>query len=1332
MHRRKWGESGVSEVIGTILILGMTVVLFSSIILWVTNFPTPQASLRTEMDGTMTGIFKPDGSWNGVNITVQHRGGEALLDWSTQIYLTVERGSSVYNDLLHTKGTETGITYGLIDGSDANWDVGERWTYTNYTILATDRVTLTVVDASRSLLAWSEILTLAAGSHPPVFLEKWTDRNPQTPTLETPQTGKTFAIFAKVTDPDGDLKKDSVYVYLAFLYGTPELRAPQKMFDDGTNGDATAGDGIYTAAYPFFKPSSLSWDGGVILFNATDLKGHRGESRMVLSVEEGPPVTKKTPGGIGSGRPPNLNYNGLQGFGIFNGTSWDEDGFNATETRTFKESEEVVVIVGSAILTDTFGRNKFTLYDPFSSLPLTPVVYGNNKQVTPTSIPSSTEAFQFLMFDNGYNVWIYRFELNNASSVGINFAKTPTRPPQYFFGSYPLEIDMIDFGGNRFYTSDTITITANDGTVRNYPALLTYNDAAYTHRTNAFNSTDVVYVAITMKTVEAGTNVIMGNVVIQDYLGGLPVFRAPKNGHDANPPICPPNAGTCLNSPAPLAVNPNSGTVTYRFSLNLTLANQDPWVDGTQHYALRVMSIRDTDEEYSLVLSAQLVISAPLYRMDIIAGVGDTADNSWGTHDASYYWLNVNGVDKWQKQRLDNSFTKTIDYTKAISYLDYNGDGKLDAVASVTGGSPAAAHIYLYRQDSDQFGNIVWTRTEIENTGNVLVNDIRTGSLDKDTAPEIVVGGSNGQVWYYKNDGSWTKVVIDTSRTAAVEAVDLGDFNGDGWKDIVVGRDGGTLTYYPNLDGNGKFTTSQQTDQWTAEYEQTVTGTHTGTYQDTIAQDGVYETLKEASVTLPQVSGSTLNADFNNPNTDGGNADNWTFSGWTGYNPASATGHKHTTGGNPTHDYSIHMACVKSGQVGGFIDQTFTVTVPSVTATFNLDYKVLSWGATASSMTIYSFLETASGSPTPGTNQVWSVTLGTGTGTNWGTTPMANVDVSARVATPGTYHLKIGAITTDSNSNCGTETVLLLDNAKVFWNRPSGPSSQLIHYYRIQQLPNRPGSTYTLYVRANRPTNSDGDNFVFGYSTTGQFGAYTNTTIIVNSATDTTYSFQLPSLPGSVVWIRVLDTDLTVNHANLDTVAIDRMYIEVYTPGGVTGSDLTVSGGSNIVALDAGDYNGDGKDDVILGTAAGNLWRATGSPGGLYFNPNGYWVTGLGTIGGIKIGNFTTAYAGLEVAVATGTQVRVYRTDTNPGTLISTTTAVPNGKQITTLAAGDVDGNGNDDVVVGTDGGSTPANLVYYRNTPAGWVAYLIDNVIMNRIYDIDLGDISKAQYLGR
>ena len=49
-----WDNRGVSEVIGTILMLTITVVLFSSITMWVSRMPEPQGRIYLEVDGSIT------------------------------------------------------------------------------------------------------------------------------------------------------------------------------------------------------------------------------------------------------------------------------------------------------------------------------------------------------------------------------------------------------------------------------------------------------------------------------------------------------------------------------------------------------------------------------------------------------------------------------------------------------------------------------------------------------------------------------------------------------------------------------------------------------------------------------------------------------------------------------------------------------------------------------------------------------------------------------------------------------------------------------------------------------------------------------------------------------------------------------------------------------------------------------------------------------------------------------------------------------------------------------------------------------------------------------
>src|SRR2546430_17645414 len=85
-------EAGVSEVIGTILILAMTVVLFSSIIIWVSSIPVPTAQTRLDMESSMNPVYNTGGGEVGVNITSPHLGGARPQPLPNRNYVQSLRG----------------------------------------------------------------------------------------------------------------------------------------------------------------------------------------------------------------------------------------------------------------------------------------------------------------------------------------------------------------------------------------------------------------------------------------------------------------------------------------------------------------------------------------------------------------------------------------------------------------------------------------------------------------------------------------------------------------------------------------------------------------------------------------------------------------------------------------------------------------------------------------------------------------------------------------------------------------------------------------------------------------------------------------------------------------------------------------------------------------------------------------------------------------------------------------------------------------------------------------------------------------------------------------
>src|SRR3989304_4504711 len=119
-------KSGVSEVVGTILILAMTVVLFSTIIIWVSNIPTPSAQTRVDIRSTMNPIYSA-GVEIGVDITLIHQGGEALAPVPTVLYVTSQRGSNPPQTdivILHPYNGLLPSPSGLLGGGDSLWGAG--------------------------------------------------------------------------------------------------------------------------------------------------------------------------------------------------------------------------------------------------------------------------------------------------------------------------------------------------------------------------------------------------------------------------------------------------------------------------------------------------------------------------------------------------------------------------------------------------------------------------------------------------------------------------------------------------------------------------------------------------------------------------------------------------------------------------------------------------------------------------------------------------------------------------------------------------------------------------------------------------------------------------------------------------------------------------------------------------------------------------------------------------------------------------------------------------------------------------------------------------------
>ncbi len=105
----------------------------------------------------------------------------------------------------------------------------------------------------------------------------------------------------------------------------------------------------------------------------------------------------------------------------------------------------------------------------------------------------------------------------------------------------------------------------------------------------------------------------------------------------------------------------------------------------------------------------------------------------------------------------------------------------------------------------------------------------------------------------------------------------------------------------------------------------------------------------------------------------------------------------------------------------------------------------------------------------------------------------------------------------------------------------------------------------TFYLEAYHNPSSDGDDFVFAYSTDDN--TYTDMATVTKTADDNTYqTYELPNDLSGTVYIRVKDTDQTAGNQDLNAVYIDQMFIRsVLAPPGY-GVTVTIDEASQTVA----------------------------------------------------------------------------------------------------------------------------------------------------------------------
>ena len=141
-----------SEVLATVLLLGITIVLFGFLNYIVFSFSFEPAAPSVNLIGSLT-VNQPTS-----NITIEHNGGESL-DGTTEIIITI--GSVTYKKTLKDilDGTENWTFVALNDDENSEtWDFGETVEFISGVDLSNSYVKASVRDPSSNTLILSVTL----------------------------------------------------------------------------------------------------------------------------------------------------------------------------------------------------------------------------------------------------------------------------------------------------------------------------------------------------------------------------------------------------------------------------------------------------------------------------------------------------------------------------------------------------------------------------------------------------------------------------------------------------------------------------------------------------------------------------------------------------------------------------------------------------------------------------------------------------------------------------------------------------------------------------------------------------------------------------------------------------------------------------------------------------------------------------------------------------------------------------------------------------------------------------------------------------------------------
>jgi hypothetical protein len=740
--KKSWSsKSGVSEIIGNILILMITVVLFSSIMAFVQNMPMPQQLTKATFSAGIT--FNATGS--KANLTITHAGGASMK--TAQTLIIVERDST-------SKG------YNLTKDPSLNsalvWKTGMTWSKQLTNTSFKSVIVVTVVDLVKHTSVWTSQVTGGTGQNPPIIGQRWVDSNTATPSPDPVRDGDNFALFVTITDVDGDLETNQIWINASQISGSSSHWIPES-----PNGPIFIWNFSYIVSD---KITADKLDGKVIIIHAADSKGHISESTFVMTVTKLPyDVIDRTKTEIFNNGP--LDVSGIEnlphsspalaaGYGTFKENLTRPGTANISRpTSTFIKDEKVFIRVASRYMSNAIGLNTLQIGDTRTPLLYTPNFTGTSTSSQPFYIVSTTGATT------------YECQFN-----------TTNLPP----GTYDMNISLMSSPGSdgtaKVFTSETnLTIMEKNSTITFMPNLYVYQDAAclipWGSKLTPYNVSEggyMMYATLNVMDTQASPSPTMDQIRITDMGGGKELYGTPQSG------LMIPDAVTQKNA------------TLYKFRVDLRYNNGNQWLTGVNSYALKVTKFADLNEGiYSL--TTQVFIKASSGKADFFLGE-DGINVGHANFDLKAYLTYIENNNFFTSRTMfsyqNTPSDKTTWATTAMELADLSGDGAKDLLI----GQDTSNALLYFKNSINTLGGFqdgsVVPRPASDAANNIKW--ISSGDINGDGAIDFAYVSSANNVVIYNNTYGMTPWIYHAYGGTVVKKIKFVDMNGDGKADLIT------------------------------------------------------------------------------------------------------------------------------------------------------------------------------------------------------------------------------------------------------------------------------------------------------------------------------------------------------------------------------------------------------------------------------------------------------------------------------------------------------------------------------------------------------------------